>query len=175
MSDQFLGEIRIFSGNFAPQYWAFCNGQVMAISQNTALFSLLGTNYGGNGTSTFALPNLQGILPVHQGNGVGLTQYSVGESVGETSVTLVQQQLPVHIHQLTASVGRGATPATTPATGDALTTSVQGSAYSATVSAATMDLSELAPAGTSVPHDNRMPTLALNFCIALSGIFPPRS
>jgi microcystin-dependent protein len=175
MTDQFLGEIRMFGGTFAPTGWATCDGQLMPISQNTALFSLLGTQFGGDGRTTFALPDLRARLPVHQGNGAGLTPRTLGESGGSSTVALIGQQLPPHTHQLNAFVGRGPTPAATPAKGDSLTTSVQGSAYASGASAnAPMNPAVLSTAGGGQPHNNMMPSQSLMFIIALQGIFPAR-
>ena len=174
MSDPFVAEIRIFPFNFAPKGWAFCNGQLMPISQNTALFSLLGTFYGGDGRSTFGLPNLQGSAPTHQGQGPGLSGYFVGQSGGSGTITLIQSELPVHAHQ--ASGASGSSP-TSPAnatwgTGAGRTPPpmyVDGSPN------VVMAPTALAPSGGSQPHNNMQPYLTLNFCIAMQGIFPPRS
>jgi len=170
MSDQFVAEIRMFGGNFAPTGWALCNGQLMPISQNTALFSLLGTTYGGNGTSNFALPNLQGATPLQAGQGPGLSLYDLGEAGGTETVTLPISQIPAHSHALqadasTATTGTPSQGATALATTG--TTSIYGPAQN------------LMPMGDAIggfqPHNNRQPYLAVNFIIALQGIFPPRS
>ena len=173
MSDPFVAEIRIFPFNFAPKGWAFCNGQLLPLSQNTALFSLLGTNYGGDGKSTFALPNLQGSVPTHQGQGPGLSDYFVGQSGGSDTVTLIQTELPAHAHQASGGAGSGPTsPANnTWGTGAGRTpppTYVNGSPN-------VIMGNVLSPAGGSQPHNNMQPYLTLNFCIALQGIYPPRS
>ena len=174
MSDPFLGEIRMVGFNFAPHGWAFCNGQIMPIQQNTALFSLLGTMYGGNGTSTFGLPNLQGNVPLGQGQGPGLSDYVIGQTGGEPSVTLLNSELPQHNHLVAASSGVASS--TEPA-GNVLARSASGlTAYSSTGTVNTV----LAPsliglAGGSQPHNNMMPSLTVNFCIALSGVFPARN
>lgn len=169
MADPFVAEIRMFGCNFAPQGWAFCNGQVMAISQNTALFSLVGTIYGGNGQSTFGLPNLQGRIPMQWGTGPGLSSRSIGEQDGVESVTLPAVQMPVHTHALAGGSGgsqqspAGHTPGLSPSKG-----------YHpgpATGSASAL----LLTAGSSAAHNNMPPYAALNFCIALQGVFPPRS
>jgi microcystin-dependent protein len=175
VSDQFVGEIRAFPFNFAPLGWAMCNGQILSISQNTALFSLLGTFYGGNGTSNFALPNLQGSAPLDQGQGVGLTNRMIGETGGEQAVTLLLSEIPSHTHQATGVAANGdqvspvgntwATAHSGPKTKD--------SVYSNSASAA-MNAQALAAVGSSQPHDNMPPYLVLNFCIALIGIFPAR-
>jgi microcystin-dependent protein len=174
MSDQFVAEIRIFPFNFAPTGWALCNGQLLPISQNTALFSLLGVTYGGDGKSTFALPNLQGSAPVFWGQGPGLSLYDVGQSGGEEAVTLLQSEMPAHAHQASGASGSGPTsPANnTWGTGPGRTpppTYVDGS------SNVNMAPATVATAGASLPHNNMQPYLTLNFCIALQGVFPARS
>jgi microcystin-dependent protein len=180
MSDQFVGEIRIGAWNFAPVGWAFCSGQLMAISQNTALFSLLGTNYGGNGTSTFGLPNLQGAVPLHAGGsgGPGLTQRLVGETGGEPTVTLLQTQLPAHNHSVQAHSTGG--DLDSPTAANALWAAAHSGktpikVYNDTANGTTMNPATIASAGGSQPHNNLPPYLCLTFVIALSGIFPPRS
>ena len=176
MSQPYLGEIRMFAGNFAPVGWAFCNGQILAISQNTALFSLLGTFYGGNGTSTFALPNLQSRLPLgtDQSGGPGL--YPIGAIAGEEQVTLIQSELPSHTHQLSAR----ATPATTgsPTNGVLAEANEGGRAvvdfYSPTgPTVSTAQATDTVGGGQ--PHDNMSPFLCVNFIIALQGVFPARN
>lgn len=174
MSDQFVAEIRIFPFNFAPTGWAMCNGQLLPISQNTALFSLLGTTYGGDGRSTFALPNLQGNAPMFWGQGPGLSFYAEGQEGGTETVTLLQTEMPIHSHQANGASGNGPTsPANnTWGAGAGRTpppTYVDGS------SKVTMAGMTVAVAGGSLPHNNMQPYLTLNFCIALQGIFPPRS
>lgn len=177
MADPFVAEIRIFPFNFAPQGWAFCNGTILPIAQNTALFSLLGTTYGGNGQTTFALPNLQGRGPMHPGAGPGLSSRFLGEAGGTEVVTLLQSEIPSHSHVLQASTAAadeegqkspanalpGAQQATNPLYG-----ALPGTAV-------TMADSSLSPIGASQPHNNMQPYLTLNFNIALQGIFPPRS
>ena len=173
MSDQFLAEIRIFPFNFPPTGWAFCNGQLMPISQNTALFALLGTYYGGDGKSTFALPDLQGSAPMQPGQGQGLSERFLGEMSGVESITLLQTEMPVHTHAFQAN---GA-PATlnAPDNGRAIARSSGGNVYKSGVNPdVQMNLSQFAPAGGGLPHNNMQPYLALNFCIALQGIFPQR-
>jgi microcystin-dependent protein len=173
MSQPFLGEVRVFGFNFAPRGWAFCRGQVMSVSQNTALFSLLGTNYGGNGTSTFALPNLQGNIPISSGQGPGLSTYTVGEQGGSAGVTLLSNQLPAHAHTLPA--GAGASTAT-PAANTFLGAGQRGkTVYATATDGTTMNAASVAPAGGSQPHNNLMPYIAMNYCIALQGIFPSRN
>lgn len=170
MTDQFLGEIRMFGGNFAPQGWAFCNGQIIPITQNTALFSLLGTQFGGDGRSTFALPNLQGLSPVDQGNGPGLTPRSIGDTGGAEAVTLTQQQMPSHSHVPQANTTPGDT--TSPDGADWAVT--RGRLYG-TATDVTMSPNAFSGAGGSQPHNNLAPYLVVNFIIALTGIFPSRS
>lgn len=180
MADPFVAEIRIFPFTFAPKGWAFCNGQLMPLSQNTALFSLLGTTYGGNGKSNFALPDLQGRAPMHPGQGQGLSLRSLGESSGTESVTLLDSEMPSHNH---AMVARGAPGATTDPQGAAPANMswVAGSSfgpvrgYSDQVPANAPMSNTLAPAGGSQPHNNMQPYLTMNFCIALQGVFPPRT
>jgi microcystin-dependent protein len=173
MSEPFVAEIRMFGFNFPPTGWAYCNGQLMPISQNTALFALLGTYYGGDGKSTFALPDLQGCSPMHPGQGPGLSDRFLGETAGSEAVTLLESEMPAHPHGLMASnqPGEDAAPA-----GEALGRSVGASLYQTNTS---QNLVAMAPdalgvAGSSLPHNNLMPYLALNFCIALQGVFPQR-
>ena len=177
MSDQFVGEIRLFGFNFAPTGWALCNGQLLPISQNTALFSLLGTNYGGDGHSNFGLPNLQGSAPLQQGQGAGLSFYDLGEIGGASSVALLTTQIPSHTHAPGCLNGAGTL--TTPA-GNVWASAKVGkqaeNRYTATPgTGALMAAQMLAPVGGGQPHNNLPPYLVLNFCIALQGIFPPRS
>lgn len=174
MADPFVAEIRIFPFNFAPKGWAFCNGQIMPISQNTALFSLLGTTYGGDGKSTFALPNLQGNAPMHPGQGPGLSNHDLGEMSGSQTVTLLTTEIPLHTHSLMAV----AVPANTKAPAanqSALARSSGGNCYLAPdANVGGMNPAMIAPFGGSLPHNNMMPYLTLSFCIALQGVFPPR-
>jgi microcystin-dependent protein len=173
MSDQFVAEIRMFSFNFPPNGWAACNGQLLPISQNTALFSLVGTNYGGNGTTNFGLPNLQGITPLSQGQGPGLTPREVGEVGGEENVTLLQQQMPLHTHTAQASGTSGQGSPTNNIWGSGL--KGHGGLYSPVGGQVTMNPTALSVVGGSQPHNNQQPYLTVNFCIAMQGIFPPRS
>jgi microcystin-dependent protein len=173
MSDQFLAEIRIFPFNFPPTGWAFCDGQLMPISQNTALFALLGTYYGGDGKSTFALPDLQGSAPMQTGQGQGLSERFLGEMSGVESITLLVSEIPLHTHQLRSSTEPGDNSVPSPTM--ALTTSAGAFAYvSGSPPLATMAFQGLPPAGGGLPHNNMQPYLTLNFCIALQGIFPQR-
>ena len=175
MADPFVAEIRIFSFNFAPKGWAMCNGQILPLSQNTALFSLLGTTYGGDGKSNFALPDLQGAAPMQHGQGQGLSLRDLGEVGGSESVTLLQSEMPSHTHTArAASLDFGELNAPNPQRSLAISSGV--AAYQPNTSGmVAMDPNALAPAGGSLPHTNMQPYLVLNFCIALQGIFPPRS
>lgn len=173
MSDQFLAEIRIFPFNFPPTGWAFCDGQLMPLSQNTALFALLGTVYGGDGKSTFALPDMQGNAPMQPGQGQGLSLRDLGEMSGVESVTLLVSEIPVHTHQLRASIEPGDNRAPGPNMSLALSTGAF--AYVGGSPALVMMAPQgLPPAGGGLPHNNMQPYLTLNFCIALQGIFPQR-
>ncbi|HKQ73051.1 MAG TPA: tail fiber protein [Blastocatellia bacterium] len=174
MSDPFVAEIRIVGFNFAPIGWAFCNGQLMPISQNTALFSLIGTFYGGDGKSTFALPNLQGRAPMHQGQGPGLSNRDLGELGGEQSVTLITSELPAHSHQVSANTGGGNQTSPTNNVWSSLAGRTPPPLYS-DASNTTMSPQAAGIAGSSQPHNNMPPYLTLNFIIALQGIFPPRN
>ncbi len=172
MSDQFEAEVRIFGFNFAPTGWAQCNGQILPISQNTALFALLGTVYGGDGKSTFALPNLQGCAPMHPGQGPGLSLHDLGETGGSETVTLLESEMPAHSHgmrcatQDTADVG-------IVSTNSSFAQAVGGTPYQ-TTSNTTLAPQAITPAGGDAPHNNLMPYLTFYFCIALQGVFPPR-
>jgi microcystin-dependent protein len=170
MTDQFLGEIRMGGWNFAPSGWAACDGQILPISQNTALFSLLGTQFGGDGKSTFALPNLQGTIPFNQGQGPGLSPYVMGQTGGAETVTLQAAQLPAHTHQAVASTSAGNVAAAMG--GDWAET--RGRLYGPST-AVTMHPAALATTGSSQPHNNLPPYLVVTFVIALTGIFPSRS
>ena len=173
--DPFVAEIRIFGFNFAPTGWALCNGQLLPISQNTALFSLLGTTYGGDGKSTFALPNMQGNAPMFFGQGPGLADRFEGEMSGVESITLLDSEMPIHQHALQANTSPGDLP--TPGQNYSLARS-NPFIYKAPSGAATPQ--PLAPQAVSIagggqPHNNMMPYLTLNFCIALQGVYPPRT
>ncbi len=182
MSDQFLGEIRLFGLNFAPQGWALCQGQLVSVSQNSALFALLGTQFGGDGRTTFALPNLQGRVMVGQGQGAGLSPYTVGQTGGSATVTLSLQQLAAHTHTLPTGTA-GSAPvlpstsvylAKTPGEGREPGAPIYATPATQSGSAVTMAASEAGTTGGSQPHNNMAPFLVLNYCIALQGIFPQR-
>ena len=174
MGEPFIGEIRMFGGSFAPAGWAMCQGQLMPISQNDALFNLIGTTYGGDGQSTFGIPDLQGRIPIHAGQGPGISQsYMIGEMAGTETVTLTTNQMPIHNHamQASASIGQNAQP--------------QGGVY-AQVSTGflfsepfdplvNMNAQMIAPVGGSQPHDNMMPFLVLTFILSLFGVFPSQT
>lgn len=170
MADPFVAEVRIFPFNFAPRGWAWCNGQLLPLSQNTALFSLLGTTYGGNGFSNFALPDLQGRASMHPGQGPGLSLHDLGETGGSETVTLLESEIPAHSHAVSGTdrPGNSGTPvANSPA---------RSSFYNnAEVPSAAMSPSALTPAGGSLPHNNLQPYLTFYFNIALQGVFPPRT
>jgi microcystin-dependent protein len=172
--DPFVAEIRIFPFNFAPKGWAFCDGQLLPLSQNTALFSLLGTTYGGDGKSNFALPNMQGNAPMHPGQGPGLSLHDLGETGGSETVTLLESEIPSHSHGLSASVRT----ATVRSPGGQLFATGDGiNMYAPASGAPLVQLSgnAVAPAGGDQPHNNMMPYLTLNFNIALQGVYPPRT
>ncbi|MGZ5435475.1 MAG: phage tail protein [Pyrinomonadaceae bacterium] len=174
MSDPFVAEIRMFAGNFAPKGWATCDGQLLPISQNTALFSLLGTYYGGDGKSTFALPNFQGSTPIGQGQGSGLSEYFLGQQGGSQFVTLLQSELPFHNHFIQAYTGDPAD-SRNPTPTASLGTPSPGNFYNpTTASLATMAPQALSPAGSSLPHNNMMPYLTVTFILAMQGVFPQR-
>jgi microcystin-dependent protein len=172
MSDPFIAEIRLFAGNFAPRGWAFCNGQILSIAQNTALFALLGTTYGGNGQTTFALPDLRGRVPISPGQGPGLSSYFLGQTGGQETVTLNTQQMPSHSHGAAAS-GEGGT-AATPNGGVWAGSTARDSIYAATANT-TMSPAAIAATGGGQPHPNMPPYQAINYIIALEGIFPSRN
>jgi microcystin-dependent protein len=171
MADPFVAEIRIFPFNFAPTGWAWCDGQLLPISQNTALFALLGTTYGGDGKSTFALPDLEGRAPMHPGQGPGLSLHDLGETGGSETVTLLESEIPAHSHSLRASLDDAdlAIPAPTRSLAKA-----SSNLYVTTNPNTQMSNQALAPAGGDQPHNNLQPFLTLYFNIALQGVFPPR-
>ena len=169
----FVAEIRIFGFNFPPTGWAQCNGQLMPLSQNTALFSLLGTMYGGDGKSTFALPNLKDLGAMHVGQGSGLSNHGWGEQGGSEFVTLLESEIPAHSHSVLASGSNSTTGI--PAPDSVLARAVGANAYqNGTGSLATAAPQALAPAGGSLPHNNLMPYCVMNYCIAMQGVFPQR-
>jgi microcystin-dependent protein len=170
--DPFVAEIRIFPFNFAPRGWAFCDGQLLPISQNTALFSLLGTTYGGNGTSNFALPDLQTRAPMHPGQGPGLSLHDLGETGGSETVSLLESEIPSHSHALKASASDGVD---NNPQNELLAKGIGIGQYAAAGSLTALADAALAPAGGDQPHNNMMPYLTLSFCIALQGVFPPRT
>ncbi len=175
MSTPFIGEIRMFGGNYPPRGHALCNGQIMAISQNTALFSILGTNYGGDGRVTFGLPNLQGRAAIGAGQGNGLTNRFLGELGGKPSVNLDQTQMPSHNHSANASGGSGNSPSPLNTIWSASGVGRTPDAAYASSGNSTMAPNTLSPSGGNQPHNNFPPFLAVSFIIALSGIFPPRN
>jgi microcystin-dependent protein len=174
--DPFVAEIRIFPFNFAPKGWAWCDGQILPLSQNTALFSLLGTTYGGDGKSNFALPDLQGRAPMHPGQGPGLSLHDLGETGGSETVSLLESEIPSHSHQLR---GDNQDPADTSAPGPSFVyaKSTGGFAYVAPPATPLVNMSDnaIAPAGGDQPHNNLQPYLTFYFCIALQGVYPPRT
>lgn len=175
MADPFVAEIRMFGFNFAPRGWAFCNGQLLPLSQNTALFSLLGTTYGGDGKSNFALPDLQGMGAMMPGQGQGLSLRDLGETGGSDFVTLLQSEIPNHTHTMMAfSQVPGDLFGPTAASNAVLARSNNGAVYNPTVNPVQMSPQALTPAGSSLPHNNMQPYLTVNFCIAMQGVFPAR-
>lgn len=175
MQDPWLGEIALVAFNFAPVGWALCNGQLLSIAQNTALFSLLGTTYGGDGQTTFALPNLQSRVPLHFGQGPGLSAYALGQTVGVESVTLQTTQIPSHTHSYTPQANSGGGTAPGPAGALWAASATGDTLYKPGASNTSMAAQTLGSTGGGQPHENRQPILALNFVIALQGIFPSRN
>jgi microcystin-dependent protein len=171
MTDPFIGEIRLFPYNFAPRGWAFCNGQVLSISQNTALFALIGTIYGGDGRTTFALPDLRGRVAVSSGQGPGLSTYDLGEVGGEESVSLTESQMPSHHHRMSVN---GPSSGSNNPNNRYLGRVSTGTAYAGSSNGKTLNPQAITPVGDDQPHENRPPHLTLNYCIALEGIFPAR-
>lgn len=169
MSDPFVGEIRMFSGNFAPRGWAFCDGQLLPIAQNTALFSLLGTMYGGDGRSTFALPDLRGRLPMGVGQGPGLSWRVQGETTGSETVTLLTSEIPPHSHTLNASSG------TADRESPANAAFAEGDEDNYAAPSSTVEMAPTTVSGGNLPHNNLQPYLVCSFIIALQGVFPPRT
>lgn len=173
MADPFVAEIRIFPFNFAPRGWAWCNGQLLPLSQNTALFSLLGTTYGGNGKSNFALPDLQGRAPMHPGQGPGLSLHDLGETGGSETVTLLESEIPSHSHSLNF-VNSTAT-STIPANANFANSPQPNASVYTNSTLNRKSAGKLAATGGSLPHNNLQPYLTFYFCIALQGVFPPRT
>lgn len=171
MADPFVAEIRIFPFNFAPRGWAWCDGQLLPLSQNTALFSLLGTTYGGDGKSNFALPDLQGRAPMHPGQGPGLSLHDLGETGGSETVTLLESEIPAHSHAARASQADATTRIVA---GELPATGVGVGLYGSTAPTVNLSPNALTPAGGDQPHNNMQPYLTFYFCIALQGVFPPR-
>jgi microcystin-dependent protein len=180
MSEPFIGEIRMFAGNFAPSGWALCDGQLLAISQNQALFSLLGTIYGGDGRTTFGLPELRGRAPMHEGTGPGLSPRVIGQKLGAETETLTVNQLPTHSHAIAVGQATGNAADTSDPTGNSL---ALADVYHSGVPASVVDMhadslsvtGTTSGTGSSQPHENMAPFLVVNFIIALTGIYPSRS
>ncbi|HMK89120.1 MAG TPA: tail fiber protein [Methylocystis sp.] len=184
MSDPFVAQVALFPYNFAPRGWAFCRGQILPLSQNTALFSLLGTTYGGDGKSNFALPNLQAATPIHPGQGPGLSSFALGDTGGESRVTLRQSEAPSHSHTMSATSTTGTTTTANNnllalglVPGGKTSPSAIAAIYSTNTGNATTGLqpNSVSQAGGGQPHNNLQPYLGLSFCIALQGVYPPRS
>jgi microcystin-dependent protein len=172
VSSPYIGEIRMFAGNFPPVGWAFCNGQTLAISENDALFNLIGTTYGGDGQETFNLPDLQGRFPIHQGTSTTGTTFTIGGNGGVEDVTISVNQLPIHSHPLLASLNNaGASSVTGNVTGQVGATQI----YREVAPAAVMSANSLVPAGGSQPHTNIQPYLTINYIISLFGVFPTQN
>ncbi|HZZ91165.1 MAG TPA: tail fiber protein [Usitatibacter sp.] len=170
----YLGEIKMFAGNFAPRGYAFCNGQLLSIAQNTALFSLLGTTYGGNGVSTFGLPDLRGRVPIHWGQGPGLSDYVQGEATGTEAVTLLQSNMPQHTHALNGNSAGG--DATAPSSATVLAASTaRDRVYSSAGANVSLSPQSVGFSGSSIPFSIVQPLLTVTFIIALQGIFPSRN
>lgn len=172
MPEPYIGEIRMFAGNFPPNGWMFCEGQTLPISENDVLFTLIGTTYGGDGQSTFNLPNLASRVPIHMGTGPNGTTYQIGESAGTEQETLTVQQIPVHTHPLTAST---AVAQQTAAAGHVVAQSAAGFLYIEEIPDAQFNVNAVTPVGGSQPHNNCQPFLCINFIISLFGVFPTQS
>ena len=172
MSTPYVGEIRMFGGNFAPQGWLLCDGSLLPISEYETLFSLIGTTYGGDGMSTFALPDLRGRIPAHMGIGPGLSPYTIGEALGSETVTLTNQQIPSHTHAMSASTNVGGR---TSPSNNVLARSTNADIYSGDAPSGAMAGTAVSTVGGSQPHGNLMPTLCVNFIISIYGIYPSPS
>lgn len=178
MSNPFIGEIRMFAGNFAPRGWAFCASQLLPIAQNDTLYALIGTTYGGDGVTTFGLPDMRGRLPINQGQGAGLSSYVIGQKSGTESVTLTVPQMPGHSHALFATTATGSQPAPT---NTSFTATLVGTAELYAIPGANplkqgaMNANSIGAVGGNQPHENRMPALVVNFIISLEGVFPSRN
>ena len=171
MAQPYIGEIRMFGGNFAIQGWAFCNGASMSISQNDVLYNVLGTTYGGDGINSFNLPDLQGRVPVHQGQGAGLQNYTLGQKGGSETITLTVAQLPLHPHTALGSATGGAV--SNPANGTWGNNAIQNNSFAPGTSAnATMNSGSIGMTGSNLPHDNMLPFMVCSFIIALVGVYP---
>jgi microcystin-dependent protein len=171
--DPFVAEIRIFPFNFAPKGWAFCDGQILPLSQNTALFSLLGTTYGGDGKSNFALPDMQGNAPMHPGQGPGLSLHDLGETGGSDTVSLLESEIPSHSHAMGIDI-LDIADTNVVSINASYALSSGGTLYQA-AGGAMLNANAITPAGGDQPHNNLQPYLTLNFCIALQGVYPPRT
>jgi microcystin-dependent protein len=172
MSTPYIGEIQIFGFDYAPYGWAYCGGVTIPVQQNTALFSLIGAQYGGNGSTTFQLPNLVNRVAVSRGQGPGLSPYAIGETAGDNAVSLTLTEMPSHSHALSAANGPDSR-TSAPTTGQALSSPVQSRAFrSGAAVNASLHPAALGVAGNGTPHENRQPALAMNYCIALQGTFP---
>lgn len=177
MADAYIGEIRAFGFNFAPSGWMQCNGQTLSIQQYTPLFAIIGTFYGGNGTTNFMLPNLQGQVPMHWGSAPGLPTTVIGQVQGQASVALAQNQIPQHIHPVSAApVSTGAVSSASPTSTSFISQARGAFVYQVppVTSNAPFSPKAISPNGGSQPHDNMQPFLVLNFCICMNGVFPPR-
>lgn len=174
MSESYIGEIRAFAGNFAPQGWALCDGSLLSIASNTALFSLIGTTYGGDGQTTFGLPDLRGRALIHQGTGAGLSPYTIGEQIGTETATLNAALMPSHTHSFAATTAAGNTQ--TPGPSVVLASTPSGfPIYDGTANPVALAPGAVSSVGGSVPHNNRQPYLAITYIISLEGIYPSRS
>jgi microcystin-dependent protein len=172
--EAFIGQLALVAFNYAPQNWALCNGQILPISQYAALFSLLGTSYGGDGVTTFALPNLQGRVPIHAGSGAGLSPYNIGQNGGVESVALNVTQMPAHSHQINTYDSATTPPVEKSPTGNILGGPTKFASYASEAPNSTLSANSVTPQGGSTPHTNLQPFLVLNWVICLNGIYPSR-